>query len=401
MSDDLPAGLREHKPIDYGIGKKYNEDSSNSKQNKPTIKQASAPAASPQQGAEILNNLIQELEDAKKRGPSPMANLNPQLTANSDLQLANNDAGNSNIDANNSNNDANNSDLPPGLKNLENVNYNTTTNTNTSNPYFSDAKLTEMGLGAVAGAFVSNRQRKAQARNAEAEVQRIASLPPEMRPVNPAALQRYINSQFSVEIPLKKLNELTGMDIRTMKEVQDARRIIEGTDAQREPVVKDVNGRRTTVSYRSTPGQSPIDISSFAKDPPSIAHRIGSAIANGTKSAVAGTYNRMSPVVGGAVAVPQLMDAGTDYIRNKPVDPTQVASGLGGVGMMTGNKTLGALGAIAQLPYAIKHKDEILKNMNMNDINPLAFPAGTAESTSSPMDEPMSFGAMRKALGFK
>ena len=397
MSDDLPAGLRESTPIDYGIGKKYNENSSNSKQNKPATKQASAsaPAVSPQKGADLIDSLIQELEDAKKRGPNPIvANLNPQLTANSDLQLANNDAGDSN-------NDAGDSDLPPGLKNLENVNYNKTTNTNNSDPYFSNAKLTEMGIGAVAGAVVSHRQKKAQARNAEAEAQRIASLPPEMRPVNPAALQRYINSQFSVQIPLEKLKALTGMDIRTMKEVQDARRVIEGTDAQREPVVKDVNGRRTTVSYRSTPAQSPIDISSFEKGPPSIAHRIGSAIANGTKSAVAGTYNRMSPVVGGVVAVPQLMDAGTDYIRNKPVDPTQVASGLGGVGMMTGNKTLGALGAVAQLPYAIKHKDEILKNMTMNDINPFAFPVGTADSTSSPLDDPMSFGAMRRALGYK
>jgi len=406
--DDLPAGLRSSTQVNYGIGKKHDEGVSKPKTSSNAVlappKQIASPSAtaSNQNGAMVLDSLIQDLQDAKSRGQRPL--LHPELTPDADPKLQNV----SNV-ANSE--EPPDPDAPEGLKTSTKVDYNITKPPEPE-PFFSNAKKAEMGFGAIAGAVVSNKQRKAQARNAEVEAQRIASLPPEMRPVNPAALQRYINSQFSVEIPLKKLNELTGMDIRTMKEVQEARRVIEGSEAERIPVVKDINGRRTTVSHRNVPAQAPIDISAFAAEPPSIASRISKAISEGTKSAATGVFNRMRPIMGGMVAAPQLLEAGTDYMRDRPMDTTQVASGFGGLAMMTKNKPLGALGAAAQLPYAIKHREELLNNMTMNDINPLAFPAGTAESMSSPMEAPTSFGTIsgvlqraneeqRKKLGFR
>jgi hypothetical protein len=243
--------------------------------------------------------------------------------------------------------------------------------------------------GALVGAHVARKNQQAEAAEGK-----YGHLPPEMRPVDSGSLQRYINSQFKYQIPLEKLKELTGVDIRTMKEVQDARKIVEGFEAQRIPVKKDVNDRTKTVSYRNIPGSPAIDISEFGQ-PVTMGSRIRDAAINTAKSV--GT-NYGLPIVGGSIAVPQLIQSGMDYFRNKPVDPYQVASGLGGVGMMTRSKPLGILGGLAQLPYAIKHKDELLNSMTMNDVNPLAFPAGTAESASSPMEEPMSFNSISGVL---
>jgi len=379
--DDLPAGLRSATQVTYGKQPEPKKKDQHDVVHAPP-KQITSPT-----GAAVLDNFIKELEDAKSRGQRPL--LHPELTPDTDTKLTSNiqPVAEEVVDP----------DAPEGLKTSTKVDYNVT-KAPEPEPFFTPAKQAEMGVGAIAGAVVSRKQQKARALNAEIEAQKVAHLPPEMRPVSPASLQRYINSQFSVQIPLEKLNQITGMDIRTMKEVQEARRMIEGTEAQREPVVKDVGGRRKTVAYRNTPAQSPIDISQFVNEPPSIAHRISNAISEGTKSAATGAYNRMRPIFGGMVAAPQLLEAGTDYLHNKPVDLTQVASGFGGIGMMTQNKTLGALGAAAQLPYAIKHREELLNNMTMNDINPLAFPAGTAESMSSPMEAPTSFGTISGVL---
>jgi hypothetical protein len=243
--------------------------------------------------------------------------------------------------------------------------------------------------GALLGAHVARKNQQAEAAEGK-----YGHLPPEMRPVDSGSLQRYINSQFKYQIPLEKLKELTGVDIRTMKEVQEARKIVEGSEAQRIPVKKDVNDRTKTVSYRNIPGTPAIDISEFGQ-PVTLGSRLRDA-AMGTAKSVGTNYGL--PIVGGSIAVPQLIQSGMDYFRNKPVDPYQVASGLGGVGMMTRSKTLGILGGLAQLPYAIKHKDELLNSMTMNDVNPVAFPAGTAESTSSPMEEPTSFGSISGVL---
>jgi hypothetical protein len=250
-----------------------------------------------------------------------------------------------------------------------------------------------LGAGALAGAYTKRKQQVADSVDSK-----YSHLPPEARPVDSRSLQRYINSQFSHQIPLDDLKRLTGIDIRTMSEVQEARRMVEGSEAQRVPVKKDIDDRSRTVSYRNIPGTPPIDISGYAQQPQTFFSKMGRNIAQGAQSMGGDALGYARPIVGGLIAAPQLYDVGMNAFGNKPVDKTQVMSGLGGLGMMSKSKSLGALGAVAQLPYAIKHREELLKNMTMNDINPLAFPAGTAESTSSPMEEPMSFGSISGVL---
>lgn len=81
-------------------------------------------------------------------------------------------------------------------------------------------------------------------------------------------------------------------------------------------------------------------------------------------------------VVGGATAAPQLYEYGRDVISgvpSKPADTTQAVSGVGGLMMALGKGKTGALGALAQIPYAVKNRREIAASMGMSDINPTAF----------------------------
>lgn len=92
--------------------------------------------------------------------------------------------------------------------------------------------------------------------------------------------------------------------------------------------------------------------------------------------AAQGTGRVAQGVVGGALAGPQLYEYGRDVVKNdksKPADTTQGLSGAGGLMMALGRGKAGALGALAQIPYMVKHRDEIARSMKMSDINPTAF----------------------------
>lgn len=106
--------------------------------------------------------------------------------------------------------------------------------------------------------------------------------------------------------------------------------------------------------------------------------RIQQQQANRAKAAgaVRGTRQLGQGVVGGALAAPQLYEYGRDVVRNdkaKPADTTQGLSGAGGLMMALGKGKAGAVGALAQLPYMIKHRRELAASMGMSDINPTAF----------------------------
>lgn len=78
-------------------------------------------------------------------------------------------------------------------------------------------------------------------------------------------------------------------------------------------------------------------------------------------------------VVGGALAAPQLTEYARDVANQRPADQTQLASGLGGLLMALSRGKAGAVGALAQIPYAVKHREELARSMNLSDINPTAF----------------------------
>lgn len=78
-------------------------------------------------------------------------------------------------------------------------------------------------------------------------------------------------------------------------------------------------------------------------------------------------------VVGGALAAPNLIEYAQNVANQKPADTTQLLGGLGGLMMALGRGKMGAAGALAQIPYAIKHRNELARSMNLSDINPTAF----------------------------
>jgi hypothetical protein len=100
----------------------------------------------------------------------------------------------------------------------------------------------------------------------------------------------------------------------------------------------------------------------------------------------------------GAIAAPQLYNYVKDLFTSGPRDDTQLMSGLGALAMIPKNKYVNAVGAALQLPYGVKHMDQLLNSMTMHDIDPIAFPLGTAESSSSPLQEPTSFSNLVKPL---
>lgn len=92
--------------------------------------------------------------------------------------------------------------------------------------------------------------------------------------------------------------------------------------------------------------------------------------------AATGTRQLGQGVVGGGLAAPQLYEYGRDVVKNdkaKPADTTQGMSGAGGLMMALGKGKAGAVGALAQVPYMIKHRKELAASMGMSDINPTAF----------------------------
>lgn len=370
-NDDIPEGLRSSTPVNYSSTKKHDDVST--VQVKKQVVSSGSNIVSKEEQSKRNDESIKVWQDELLKAREKLKNGDPRAAGDiraleSELQRATGETPSANeSSAEPSAQSTVDPDVAPSLSSASTVDYSTPKAQPTSG--MSDRTKVEMGLGATVGAVVGNRQRKAEAVKTQALEDKYAHLPPEARPVNPIALQKYINSQFSVSIPLDKLKEVTGMDIRTMKEVQEARRMIEGREATREPVYKEVDGRKTPVSYRSTPAQQPIDISMYGSEP-SIATKIKDAIASGTKSAATSALKYLSPIAGGAVALPQLAGATTDYLQNKPVDPTQVMSGVGGLAMMSGKTPFGVAGGLAQLPYAFKHSDEIAKNQRLSELVP-------------------------------
>jgi hypothetical protein len=99
-------------------------------------------------------------------------------------------------------------------------------------------------------------------------------------------------------------------------------------------------------------------------------------------------------VVGGALAAPALYEYARDALKqnkNNPADTTQGLSGLGGLMMALGKNKMGGLGAALQLPYIIKHRDELSRSLNMSDVVPDVVKMGM---TGAEMYEPADRGAV-------
>jgi hypothetical protein len=90
--------------------------------------------------------------------------------------------------------------------------------------------------------------------------------------------------------------------------------------------------------------------------------------------------------VGGALTALQGYNMAT---QKQPTDYSQYLSLLGNLGITFGGPRLGAVGAAFQVPYAVKHREDLMRGMTMSDINPTGMPVGTVGSEASPLQEPV------------
>jgi len=75
--------------------------------------------------------------------------------------------------------------------------------------------------------------------------------------------------------------------------------------------------------------------------------------------------------MGGAITAEQAYHMAMDYLKNKVTpDWTQLTSLAGGPLVTFGGRRLGPLGLAMQIPYAVKHREDIARGMTMGDIAP-------------------------------
>jgi hypothetical protein len=77
--------------------------------------------------------------------------------------------------------------------------------------------------------------------------------------------------------------------------------------------------------------------------------------------------------LGGGLSAAQAYEMAT---QKTPADWSQYLSLLGGLGATFGGPRAGVAGGLAQLPYAIKNREAIMRGMTGTEVNPTAFPIG-------------------------
>jgi hypothetical protein len=73
-----------------------------------------------------------------------------------------------------------------------------------------------------------------------------------------------------------------------------------------------------------------------------------------------------------------------DPKTNRPLDWTDYTALGGGPLAMFGRRLLGPIGLGMQLPYALRHSNEVAAGMGMGDINPTAFGGSDALNPAFP-----------------
>lgn len=89
--------------------------------------------------------------------------------------------------------------------------------------------------------------------------------------------------------------------------------------------------------------------------------------------------------VGGALTAAQAYNM---MKQPQPTDWTQYLSLLGNLGITLGGPRLGTVGGLAQIPYAVKHREEIARGLTLGEINPTAF-GGSPEELETPINSAM------------
>jgi len=158
-------------------------------------------------------------------------------------------------------------------------------------------------------------------------------------------------------LTVQELGDLTKMPVNTSKDIWQALVKLNGSPAVRTPVIKEVNGRPTTVGYRSTPAQMPIPL-----EEPSALSKMGTFfedVAPGATKFVKGAL----PTIGAAAKGFGVGATAGDVLSRLYRGDTTGAgiSGAGGMAAMMLAPEYGIPAALAA--YAInKSRDEPVQN---------------------------------------
>lgn len=221
-------------------------------------------------------------------------------------------------------------------------------------------------LGAVAGPGIKSEVEKYGIPGLRSTV---ASAPAD-------SLQGYLNTQLGGakgNITVEQLSNAVGKPIRTQSEVQDALRLIKGTEGKRVPVTKLVDGVQKTVYYKDVAPKAPVDLSNLGE---------------------AREFFKRSPI-GGKIMGVNLAEAGPAVRRGVEATGDFLNRVISPHGMATaGSRALGALGGLdvgLQGTSAVEHA--LKGEWGRAAASGLGAIGGAAALTRHPLLMPIGMGA--------
>lgn len=158
-------------------------------------------------------------------------------------------------------------------------------------------------------------------------------------------------------LTVQELGDLTKMPVNTSKDIWNALVRLNGSAAIRTPVVKYINGQKTTVGYRSTPAQMPIPL-----EEPSAISKMGTFVEDVAPGATKFVKGALPTIGAAAKGLGVGMTAGDVLSRLYSGDTTGAGiSGAGGAAALLLAPEFGIPAALAS--YAInKARDEPVQN---------------------------------------
>jgi hypothetical protein len=178
-------------------------------------------------------------------------------------------------------------------------------------------------------------------------------------------------------IPLKELERMTGMPIRTPKEAQAAIDFVRSKGPERvAKVIKDPKtGVERKIYPQAIPAREMTDLSKFERGP------IRQFLGNAATATAPVAMRTAQGAAAGATALPMAFEM---YRQKEPTDWTQWMSLLGSGLMASRTGPLALAGMAMQAPYITKNKERIAAGLGLGDINPSIF--GGSE-VFNPIDE--------------
>lgn len=189
----------------------------------------------------------------------------------------------------------------------------------------------------------------------------------------PSGTQAWLNGQLTAnphlpqKLTLQELSQLTGMNVDTTDRIWAALQRLQGTPAQREPVIKNIDGKQVVTGYRQIPEVPPIDLATARQQ--TMMGKIGNAIEDFAPGvAKAGRFVKgVLPTLGALGTGANIgFSAGDALSRYMGDDKTGAGiAAVGGLAPLMLNPAIGVpVGLAAMGLNAARDNPEVLKDIN-------------------------------------